>query len=85
MDLPKICPNCEIKFEPRDNRQKYCCTECKDELYKKGKRNKYPLFICPHCGVRMELPFNPLAAHRKWESFKCTNCGEPNIDPSEDD
>ena len=72
----KTCPFCKQKFRTQNPKKKFCSLYCKmrqnnQEYYKKNKR---PVFVCPNCGKKQVLNFNPLKEYKKLKALTC-KCG----------
>ena len=80
----KICPECHKEFSPKQNRQKYCCEQCRkkyqhqnQETYNEKEDNKnyenMPIirkFNCLNCGAEVIIR-NPKCQKTK---FCCSKC-----------
>jgi predicted RNA-binding Zn-ribbon protein involved in translation (DUF1610 family) len=57
----------------RDKR--YCTRKCFVSAWRAARRSKPPVWACPGCGKRTQLPFIPLTKPRLWYAFACPSCG----------
>lgn len=48
---------------------------------KEEKKQKFPLFRCPHCNNLIQLDYDITGrfTRKKWERFECPNCGKNNV------
>ena len=79
--LNKItCKTCKKSFLTKNNKKIFCTRKCfKKNYYHRKKAEelsniKFPVFLCPNCGKKIELNFDPVKDHRKWTKFSCPNC-----------
>jgi len=55
-DFSKKCKLCDKTFEPLNNIQKFCCTECCRKFYDKKRESNYKETI-PSTKIHIHLPF----------------------------
>lgn len=80
--LVKIpCPTCKKIFLPKSERNKYCKRSCFKKAYwhrMKGEEinshNKFPTFLCPNCGQKITLDFDPVKKSSLWLKYQCPGC-----------
>jgi len=74
------CKTCGINFLPKSPKNVYCKRTCFKKAYYNHKKivdqnaKKYPSFICPSCGKKVDLDFDPLVNDLKWSRFECPFC-----------
>ena len=74
------CPTCGIFFLPKSDKNIFHNRRCfkKNYYYRKKTEKlsniKFPVFLCPNCTKKIELSFDPVKEHHKWEQFSCPFC-----------
>ena len=74
------CKACKIVFMPKSERNIYCCRKCfKKAFYHRKKAEelsniRFPIFLCPSCGRKIELDFDPIKNLSAWDGFSCPFC-----------
>jgi len=65
-------PNCGKLFIPRNINQRFCPGHY---IKRVKKESKYPMWVCPSCGIKTDLGFFPCFAAKRWREFCCPSCG----------
>ena len=74
------CKTCGEMFMPKSPKNVFCTRKCfkKNFYHRKKAENlnakKFPSFICPSCGKKVDLDFDPLTNNGKWTQFQCPFC-----------
>jgi hypothetical protein len=73
----RICPICGRIFVAKRYGQRYCCRKCFRIGHRRRSKIKAetPQCICPNCGLKQKLDFNPKSSSKKWSKYKCIKCG----------
>jgi len=73
----KICLGCGILFTPNTPHQKFHTRQCYMKNFRqkiKAQENAIPKWICPKCGHRTVLKFQPKLNEILWREFRCPVC-----------
>lgn len=74
------CPTCGISFVPKSEKNIFHNRRCfKKNYYHRKKAEelsniKFPVFLCPNCGSKIALLFDPVKEYQKWAKFSCPHC-----------
>lgn len=84
-----LCKTCQKPFIPKSDRNKFCTRSCFKKAFwirqkEKNKLNKgFPSFICPSCGQKITLDFDPVREISKWQAYTCPGCNTLMINVTE--
>ncbi len=74
------CKTCGTRFLPKSPKNVFCTRKCfKKNFYHRKKledlnAKKFPSFVCPNCGKKIDLEFDPLLDELKWAHYECPFC-----------
>ena len=73
------CPVCGISFIPKNKNNFFHNRKCfKKDYYRRKEKlikiKNFPVYICPNCGQRIKLDFDPAKKKNKWLEYRCPRC-----------
>ena len=87
---PIFCKTCKEEFTPKSERNIFCSRKCfKKDFYHRKKAEElisiktFPCFICPSCGNKVQLEFDPVKEGQNWLDFVCPGCNTLMINVSD--